>query len=148
MRPIRPIADSWQNATCAAVAASLALAARFAGAAPLDTRTNPTDGAELVRIEAGPFTMGNDAGGRAEQPARTVTLKSYWIYRTEVRAGQYLQFASATHRKPPSEPRYGFHDDRPVVYAGWDEAQWEKAAVGSFRGAMYTTRDWPTSAPG
>jgi formylglycine-generating enzyme required for sulfatase activity len=43
----------------------------------------------MVRIPAGTFTMGSDAGSADEQPAHQVTLPSFEMDRTEVTAAQY-----------------------------------------------------------
>ncbi len=52
------------------------------------------DGALMVYVEAGPFTMGSagDEGASDEQPQHTVTLGAFWIDRTEVTNEQYIRF--------------------------------------------------------
>ena len=120
--------------------------------------TNPTDGAVLVWVPAGTFTMGNpdDIGDDDEHPAHQVTLSGYWIYKYEVTVAQYLAFCSATSRSLPLWPvgyswagKTGWSDpalqQHPIVgvtwydakaYADWagvqllTEAQWEYAARG------------------
>lgn len=116
------------------------------------TKVNAVDKAAMILIPKGPFTMGDDAGAKGEGPAHKVTLSSYWIYKHEVTVAQYLSFVGATKRRKPSKPKYGFHDNYPVVYANWKdadayckwaggalptEAQWEKAARGT------DGRKWP-----
>ena len=114
-------------------------AAAIAGA----TRSNSTDGAEMVIVPAGDFAMGDDD---SEPPGRTVSLDAFWIYKTPVTAAQYRKFCQATRREMPPAPSWGWKDDHPVVnvtwhdaaaYAEWagahlpTEAQWEKAARGT-----------------
>ena len=112
-------------------------------------QTNPKDGAAMVFVPAGEFTMGSKprVGESDEEPEHKVDLDGYWIYQTEVTVTQYRQFCQATSRSMPSTPSWGWKDDYPIVnvnwwddataYAKWagaalpTEAQWEKAARGT-----------------
>ena len=117
------------------------------GGTPGETKTNPTDGAELIWIPAGTFTMGDDSGHLKEKPAHQQTVSGFWLYRKEVTNAQYGQFMQATGHAAP----YYWNDSifngaqQPVVgvnwfdckaYAEWaggrlpTEAEWEYAARG------------------
>ena len=111
---------------------------------------NPRDGAVMVWVPAGGFTMGSkdddkDASAN-EKPQRQVTLDGYWIDKNLVTAAQYRKFCDDTGRRMPDPPDWGWKDDHPIVNVSWDdskayadwagaslptEAQWEKAARGT-----------------
>jgi len=68
--------------------------------------TNPTDGAAMVWVPGGSFTMGSsktdDGGVASNGETQQVTLSGYWIYKYQVTAAQYRAFCSATgHALPP-----------------------------------------------
>jgi formylglycine-generating enzyme required for sulfatase activity len=113
-------------------------------------KTNPKDGAKLIFIPAGEFTMGSpDADIDAftqEKPKHQVDLDAYYLYKTEVTVAQYRQFCQETTRAMPNKPSWGWIDSHPIVNVSWDdaaayaqwagatlptEAQWEKAARGT-----------------
>ncbi len=122
------------------------------------TKINPIDGAEMVWVPSGTFTMGSPdgVGFRNEHPAHQVTLSGYWMYKYEVTVAQYRAFCTATKRTLPDfPPGYSWTDKSgwidpaiqqyPIVYITWDdckayadwaktslptEAQWEYAARG------------------
>jgi serine/threonine-protein kinase len=113
---------------------------------PPGERVNPKDGAVMVFIPAGEFTMGSNDGGENEKPQHRVTLDGYWIYKYPVTVAQYRQFCQATGRREPPPPRWGWKDDHPIVNVSWNdavaycqwagvrlptEAEWEKAARGT-----------------
>jgi len=106
------------------------------------------DGSLLTYIPAGDFVMGLGSGNT---PQKTISLDSYWIYKTDVTNKMYAQCVATGNCAVPTQelgapaytnPDYG---DYPVVGVTWDmssnycqwiqgqlptDAQWEKAARG------------------
>lgn len=111
------------------------------------------DGAPMVLVPAGEFTMGapdNDKDGFPdERPAHPVYLDAFYIDQFEVTTARYATFFKETKRNPPqlwSEAVLKQHGNKPVVGVTWDDAQaycqwagkrlpteaeWEKAARGT-----------------
>ncbi len=105
-----------------------------------DTIMSPVDGAEMVLIPAGEFTMGIDEKElnhifildefenpiyATEAPAKVIHLESYYIDRYPVTNFQYRKFIEATgHRAPMllDHPDWG-QPLQPVVFVGWDDAR-------------------------
>jgi formylglycine-generating enzyme required for sulfatase activity len=118
------------------------------------------DGAPMVLVPAGEFTMGSNAAVE-EKPVHQVTLDAYYMDKYPVTVEQYAKFLDTTsHGAPPewkimNQPA---HQKHPVVMVDWSdantychwaekrlptEAEWEKAARGT-DGRMYS---WGNDVP-
>jgi formylglycine-generating enzyme required for sulfatase activity len=105
-----------------------------------ETVVSPIDGAEMVLVPAGEFTMGlteeelnhifildglENPVFATEAPAKIIHLESYYIDRYPVTNYQYRKFIKATgHRAPMllDHPDWG-RPLLPVVFVGWDDAR-------------------------
>jgi formylglycine-generating enzyme len=108
------------------------------------------DGAPMVLVPAGEFTMGSEQGDDDEQPVHRVFLDSFYLDTFEVTNGRFAKFVTAIQSEPP----WGFadqetpvvHAEQPVRWVNWleatgyclwagkrlpTEAEWEKAARGT-----------------
>lgn len=107
--------------------------------------TGDRDGAIMVLVPGGTFTMGRDDGPSNEAPAHSVALSTFYIDQHEVTVRQYALFQRESGARPGSGPKPNdpVSEDHPVAnvsardakaYADWagkqlpTEAQWEMAA--------------------
>jgi len=79
---------------------------------------------EMIKVEGGTFTMGDTEmeGEGDEQPAHSVTLKTFSMAKTETTVLQWKTFCTATGRKMPEPPSWGWIDTHPMVMVNWDDA--------------------------
>jgi formylglycine-generating enzyme required for sulfatase activity len=80
------------------------------------------DGAVMVRIPEGEFTMGNleTEGKPLPHPAY---VSAFLMDKLPVTWRLFKRFAAATGRPLPPQPFWGIHDDYPVAFVRWDEAR-------------------------
>ena len=123
----------------------------------------------FVRIPAGRFLMGSDAGQDDERPVHEVDVDAFACAVYPVTQEAYAAFLDATGHTPPREwpseittadlPVTGVSWLDAVAYCAWraaagdpvrlpTEAEWERAARGGLKGATYPWGDGiPTWVP-
>jgi serine/threonine-protein kinase len=77
---------------------------------------HPSDGAPMVLVPAGPFTMGTDDGDPDEGPAHEVTLSPYYIDVYPVTNARYVQFLNEvkTHQDDSGHLYVAIGQDSPI----------------------------------
>ncbi|MFO0891908.1 MAG: SUMF1/EgtB/PvdO family nonheme iron enzyme [Isosphaeraceae bacterium] len=124
------------------------------------------DGAPMMLVPGGTFSLGNDAGPTNEAPAHKARLSAYYIDQHEVTVRQFRLFLAESHHRgqPPrswsEELQKVASESMPMVmvnardaqaYAEWalkglpTEAQWE-AAARSTDGRLYPWGAEPTGS--
>jgi len=77
----------------------------------------------VIFVKGGTFQMGNNEGKPDEVPEHNVTLHDFSIGKYPVTVKQYKMFCAATNRKMPKAPKWGWHDNHPIVNITYDDAQ-------------------------
>ena len=94
------------------------VAAKPAGA----RRGSPgSDGAPMVLIPAGEFTMGSNDGSEDERPPHRVSISAFYMDKYEVTYDLYDKFCEVTGRTKHRDPGWG-RGNRPVVGVSWGDA--------------------------
>jgi formylglycine-generating enzyme required for sulfatase activity len=118
------------NATATATADADANAnANVNATATADAQARAVAPPDMLLVPAGTFTMGSHAGGEEdERPAHKVTLKAFFLDKTEVTNEAYAQCVAASVCKLKSEYVASRHPDfngpkQPVSGVSWDDAR-------------------------
>lgn len=124
---------------------------------------------DMIEIQGGSFTMGNNNADPEDAPAHAVDLPTYEIDRSEVTNADFASFAEATGYVTDAENagKKGWRDElaegkenHPVTRVTWNdavaycewlgkrlpsEAEWEKAARGEDERSFPWGNDWDLS---
>ena len=128
---------------------------------PPDMLVNHMDGAEMLHIPAGEFTMGSTAAeidaiiarqSRAktaqfegEQPQHRVNLDGFYIYKHPVTVAQYRGYCESTGQEFPREASWPWEDSHPMMNVSWHDA----SAYAEWAGvSLPTEAQWEKAARG
>lgn len=125
---------------------------------PANTNVGPTPETDvtkpdLVEIPGGTFMMGRNDGPLQEQPAHAVTVRAFYMDRTEVTNAEYAKFVKETNYEAPShwsqgKPLSG-QETWPVVNVSFKDAEAFAAWRSKRDGVTYrlpTEEEWEYAA--
>jgi iron(II)-dependent oxidoreductase len=103
----------------------------------------------MVAVAAGEYTIGREDGDDIEKPKHTVTLKAFFLDKTEVTNAEYQKFINATnYEAPPHWKDKIFPQGQanfPVVQVNWQDAN----AYAQWAGKRLPTEvEWEAAARG
>ncbi len=92
---------------------------------PIEARVWEADGAEMVFVPAGEFTMGSEELGDDERPVHRVYLDDFWVDQYEVTNGRFTRFVAET----------GYQTDAEKLGWGWvwTGSEWEEVQGADWR---------------
>ena len=98
-----------------------------ANSSPTNQIKPPPPKSEMVKIAGGDFTMGRNDGKDREKPAHPVTVKDFWMDKTEVTNAEYYDFVTAIGHTVPQhwvngKPLAG-NEKTPVRYVSYTDAK-------------------------
>ncbi|MCW8956862.1 MAG: formylglycine-generating enzyme family protein [Gammaproteobacteria bacterium] len=102
----------------------------------------------MIRLSAGQFLRGDDAGDEDEKPAMPVSLKAFAIGSREVSFDEYDQFCDDTRCSRPDDGEWG-RGSRPVVNVSWEDAMAYSQWLSQKTGKVYrlpTDAEWEYAA--
>ncbi len=82
----------------------------------------PIDTTRFALVEGGSFTMGTDKFVEAiENPPHSVTVKSFWLAKTEMTFEDYDKFCNETKRDTMGSAGWG-RGKQPAIWVSWNDA--------------------------
>jgi len=86
------------------------------------TKRAPIDTTKFVLVEGGTFNMGTDkVVETGEGPPHNVTVKSFWLAKTETTFEDYDKFCFDTKRDTMGSAGWG-RGKQPAIYVSWNDA--------------------------
>ncbi|MDF1699467.1 MAG: SUMF1/EgtB/PvdO family nonheme iron enzyme [Saprospiraceae bacterium] len=82
----------------------------------------PPSKPELILIQGGTFSMGQENGEKDEQPIHEVILSDFQIAKYEITVEEYRKFCKSTNCSMPDEPKWGWIDNHPIINTTWNDA--------------------------